>query len=97
MKKLLLIVSVLSLTGCASDCVKTYTSYLQRPVCSETVTTDCRKTSVVKSMSASEKAFYDSSMAYKTAYKANTMTSEIATSYVTNKDTFCNLVNAIGE
>lgn len=92
-----LLLCVLFLVGCASNCVEKYTEYLSLPTCTETITTDCKKQSVVESAKDIENAFYNATIAYKKAYDSDNVTSEVASQYVASKDAFCNYVNSIGE
>jgi len=98
MKNLLLISTVAMLSACGTtDCVKTYSAYLDLPTCSDTVTTNCKKQSVVNSANGLETSFYTATKSYKAAHDTDKVTLDIATQYVTAKNSFCTYVDTIGE
>lgn len=97
MKNLLLFSIVFLLSACAGDCVKQYSAYLDLPTCSETVTNQCKKQSVVNAANDIERRFYNATKSYKAAYDKDSLTPEIASEYVSAKDSFCGFVKQIGD
>lgn len=98
MKKILFLLMIAMVSACGStDCVKTYSAYLDLPTCSDLVTADCKKQSVVNSANGLEASFYTAAKSYKSAHDADKVTLDVATQYVTAKNAFCTYVTSIGE
>lgn len=97
MNRILILSSVLFISACGHTCVEKYTEYLDLPSCSETLTKDCKKQSVINAANDLESEFYEALKTYKVAHDADKVTTMEASRYVSAKDSFCKFIDNIEE